>query len=105
MILGQKSKRRDQSSFSFLENINFWKSLPRAPEFEYPSLHVLWFKFAPATFMRFVHEVLYSTTPELKNHTEVYLDDILIHTKDLESHQAVFEQICQNLSRYNLAIN
>ena len=34
----EKSKRRDQSSFSFLENINFWKSLPRAPEFEYPPL-------------------------------------------------------------------
>ena len=62
-------------------------------------------KSAPATFMRFVHEVLYSTNPELKNHTEVYLDDILIHTKDLESHQTIFYQICQNLSRYNLAIN
>ena len=62
-------------------------------------------KSAPATFMRFVHEVLYSTNPELKNHTEVYLDDILIHTKDLESHQAIFGQICQNLSRYNLVIN
>ena len=62
-------------------------------------------KSASATFMRFVHEVLYSTTPELKNHTEVYLDDTLIHTKDLESHQPVFDQICQNLSRYNLAIN
>ena len=59
-------------------------------------------KSAPATFMRFVHEVLYSTNPELKNHTEVYL---LIHTKDLESHQAIFDQICQNLSRYNLVIN
>ena len=55
--------------------------------------------------MRFVHEVLYSTTPKLKNHTKVYLDDILIHTKDLESHLAIFDQICQNLSRYNLAIN
>ena len=62
-------------------------------------------KSAPATFMRFVHEVLYSTNPELKNHTKVYLDHILIHTKDLESHQAVFDQICQNFRRYNLAIN
>ena len=26
---------RDQSP-SFLENINFWESLPRAPNFEYP---------------------------------------------------------------------
>ena len=38
MILGEKSERRDQSSFSFLENINLWKSLPRATEFEYPPL-------------------------------------------------------------------
>ena len=38
MILREKSERRDQSSFSFLENINFWKSLPRALEFEYPPL-------------------------------------------------------------------
>ena len=29
----------------------------------------------------------------------------MIHTKDLESHQTIFDQICQNLSRYNLAIN
>ena len=62
-------------------------------------------KSAPATFMRFVHEVLNSTNSELKNHTEVYLDNILIHTKDLESYQAVFDQICQNHSCYNLAIN
>ena len=39
MILGEKSERQDQSCFSFLENINFPKSLPRAPEFEYPPLH------------------------------------------------------------------
>ena len=38
IISGEKSERRDQSSFSFLENINFWKTLPRAPEFEYPPL-------------------------------------------------------------------
>ena len=62
-------------------------------------------KSTPATFMRFVHKVLYLTDPELKNHTEVYLNNILIHTKHLESHQAVFDQISQNLNRYNLAIN
>ena len=39
MILGKKSEGPDQNSFSFLENINFWKSLPRAPEFEYPPLN------------------------------------------------------------------
>ena len=38
MIFEEKSERRDQSSFSFLENINFQKSLPRAPEFKYPPL-------------------------------------------------------------------
>ena len=60
---------------------------------------------ASATFMCFVHEISYSTNPELKNHTEVYLDDILIHTKGLESHEAVFDQICHNLGSCNLAIN
>ena len=40
LILGEKSERRDQSSFSCLVNINFWKSLPRAPEFEYPPLMI-----------------------------------------------------------------
>ena len=45
-------------------------------------------KSVPITFMRFLLKVLYFTTPELKNHTKVYLDDILIPTKDLESHQA-----------------
>ena len=38
-------------------------------------------KFTPTTFMRFVHKVLYSTAPELKNRTEVYLDDIVVDTK------------------------
>ena len=38
MILGEKSERLDQNSFSFLENINFWKFLPRAPEFKHPPL-------------------------------------------------------------------
>ena len=36
----------------------------------------------------------------MKNYTEVYLDDILIHTKDLESHQKIFEKVlsCHNLT-------
>ena len=38
-------------------------------------------KSASASFMRFIHEVLYSQDPELREHTEIYLDDILIHTK------------------------
>ena len=41
MILGEKSERRNQSSFSFLKNVNFWKSLPWVPEFEYPPLHLI----------------------------------------------------------------
>ena len=40
MILGEKSERRDQSAFSCLENINFRKSLPLAPKFEYPPLTI-----------------------------------------------------------------
>ena len=40
MIFGEKSERRDQNSFSFLENINFSKPLPRGPEFEYPPLQI-----------------------------------------------------------------
>ena len=41
MILREKSERQNQSSFSFLENINFCKSLPRVPEFEYPPLVIM----------------------------------------------------------------
>ena len=37
MMLGEKSEGRNQSLF-FLENINFWKFLPRTPELEYLSL-------------------------------------------------------------------
>ena len=39
MMLGEKSERRNQRSF-FLENIIFWKFLPRAPEFKYLSLAI-----------------------------------------------------------------
>ena len=37
MILGKKGEIRDQRPF--LENTNFWESLPRAPNFEYPLLN------------------------------------------------------------------
>ena len=69
------------------------------------SLNTLWFKSAPATFIPFVHKVLYSTAPELKNYGKVCLDDILIHTKDLEFHQAVCDHTCQILVIIILAIN
>ena len=39
MMLGEKRELRDQSFF-FIENIKFWKSLPWAPNFEYPPLMV-----------------------------------------------------------------
>ena len=41
VVLREKSEGQDQSSFSFLKNIIFWKSLPRAPEFEYPPLVIM----------------------------------------------------------------
>ena len=62
-------------------------------------------KSAPATFMRFIHEVLYSQAPELKNSTEVYLDDILIHTPGVATHKVVLEKVCQCLNNYNLGIS
>ena len=62
-------------------------------------------KSALATFMRFIHEVLYSQAPELKNLTEVYLDDILIRAPDVAIHKVVLEKVCQCLSHYNLGIN
>ena len=37
MILGKIREIRDQSP-PFLKNTNFWESLPRAPNFKYPSL-------------------------------------------------------------------
>ena len=49
MILGKKSERRNQSPFFFLENINFWKFLPRAPGFEYPPLCERFFGFREAS--------------------------------------------------------
>ena len=36
---GKKREIRDQRPFFYLENTNFWKSLTRTPNFEYPSLH------------------------------------------------------------------
>ena len=38
MTFGEKNENPGSKTF-FLENTNFWKSLPRAPNFEYPSLH------------------------------------------------------------------
>ena len=55
--------------------------------------------------MRFIHEVLYSQAPELKNSTEVYLDGILIHTPDVATHKVVLKNVCQCLSNYNLGIS
>ena len=49
--------------------------------------------------------MLYSQPPELHELTEVYLDDILIHTQDKDSHISVLEKICKCLSACNLSIN
>ena len=35
----------------------------------------------------------------LKNHAEVYLDNILIHENYLKSHQAVLDQVYKNLGQ------
>ena len=35
---GRKKRNTRSKPFFFLENIKFWKSLPRAPNFEYPPL-------------------------------------------------------------------
>ena len=43
MILEKMREIQDQSLF--LENTNFWESLPRAPNFEYPSLFPTLFQF------------------------------------------------------------
>ena len=50
-------------------------------------------KSATASFMRFIHSVLYSQDPELREHTKIYLDDILIHTKDESTHKTVLERV------------
>ena len=62
-------------------------------------------KSAPATFMRFIHEVLYSQMPELRKNTEIYLDDILVHSPDEKSHEEILNKVCQCLSKFNLGIN
>ena len=54
--------------------------------------------------MRFIHEVLYSQDPELREHTEIYLDDILIHTKDKSTHKTVLERVCKCLNGFNIGI-
>ena len=40
MILREKREIRDRSPPFFLREHNFWKSLSRAPNFDYPPLHV-----------------------------------------------------------------
>ena len=64
-------------------------------------------KSAPATFMRFIHEALHCQAPELKDHTKIYLDDILIHTPDTDLHKKILEKVglCQCLNKFNLGIN
>ena len=55
--------------------------------------------------MSFNHEVLYSQDPELSEHTESYLDDILIHTKNESTHKTVLKRVRKCLNEFNLGIN
>jgi len=48
---------------------------------------------------------LYSQAPKLRKHTEIYRDDIHIHTPDFETHKNVLDKICQCLNEFNLGIN
>ena len=67
-------------------------------------------KSAPASFMRFIHEVLYSQAPELRENTKVYLDDILILTFRRWKKSAnvsvllILVSICQNVYLANLPV-
>lgn len=55
---------------------------------------------APATFMRFVHEV-FRGLPFVFS----YLDDTLVASSDMESHRAHLREVFDRLSRYGLRIN
>ena len=67
-------------------------------------------KSAPASFMRFIHEVLNSQAPELRENTKVYLDDILILTFRRWKKSAnvlvllILVSICQNVYLANLPV-
>ena len=52
---------------------------------------------APATFQRLMNEVLHDF---LDKGLVVYLDDILIHSKDLKSHQKLLRQVLERLREH-----
>ena len=57
-------------------------------------------KTAPSSFQRFVNHVLHGV-PNIV----VYIDDILVFTKDKEQHLTVLTMVFQRLAQYGLVIN
>ena len=41
---------------------------------------------------------------KLRRNTEIFLDDILIHSPDEKSHEEILDKVCQCLSKFNLEI-
>ena len=58
-------------------------------------------KNAPATFQRLMNEVLYDFIGEF---VEVYIDDIMIHSKNFEDHIVHVTKVLEKLKEYNLVI-
>ena len=58
-------------------------------------------KQAPGWFQLQMQTVLQSLTPE---EVLIYLDDFLIHTKDIKEHLVVLEQVLQRLDKFGLKI-
>jgi hypothetical protein len=58
-------------------------------------------KNAPATFQRLMNNILYDYIGDF---VEVYIDDIMIHSKNFEDHIIHVTQVLQKLREYNLVI-
>jgi len=58
-------------------------------------------KNAPATFQRLMNNILYDYIGDF---VEVYIDDIMIHSKNFEDHIIHVTQVLQKLRKYNLVI-
>ena len=56
---------------------------------------------APSTYQRFINDVL---KPWLRPYVSVYLDDVLVHSKDLESHVGHLREVLKLLSDAGLRI-
>src|SRR5579862_5262965 len=58
-------------------------------------------KNAPATFQRLMNNILYDYIGDF---VEVYIDDIMIHSKNFKDHIIHVTQVLQKLRKYNLVI-